>query len=124
MIEISKKAGNYRIIDHYFDFKEENPEWEPVELIAQKNTLLISWKSSDDKKNSFRYIKHNYEGKALEETNAAYFRDSYNLITVDDANFAVKGFSLFFKNNDKKLFFRGKGRFVSQAFKLFPGEFS
>ncbi|HAK46822.1 MAG TPA: hypothetical protein DCO79_13005 [Spirochaeta sp.] len=75
-----------------YSFAAEHPGWEPVEYIHKEDGSLIAWKFSDEKKTRFRYIIHDAEGGAVDEIDETYFRDEYNLNTIDSGPFALRGF--------------------------------
>ena len=75
-----------------FGFSADNPGWEPVEMIRKSSDLLVSWKYSDEKKTRFRYIRHDAVGEPLAEIDEGYFRDEYNLKSLETGPFAFRGF--------------------------------
>ncbi|MDC7226213.1 MAG: hypothetical protein PQJ61_05570 [Spirochaetales bacterium] len=85
-------SGMFSIDIPEYRFAAENPGWEAVELIHRENYSLVAWKYSDDKKSRFRYIIHDENGNAIDETDEKRFRDEYNLKPAELGPFALRGF--------------------------------
>ena len=95
LLELDAGAGSgddFNIRVPEFGFADENPGWEPVELIRKDESYLIAWKYSDDKKTRFRYIRHDEDGVAVDEINEDFFRDEYALESIESGSFALRGF--------------------------------
>ena len=84
--------GDFELEIPSCEFAEANPEWEPVELIRKDGRNLISWKYSDEKKTRFRYLIHEDDGNAVDEIDAGFFRDEYNIRDIGAGPFALRGF--------------------------------
>ena len=93
LLRMSFDSGGKAVMDELpLGFGEDNPEWEPVELVSAEGGWLAAWKYTDDKKTRFRYIKHDESGRPVEEIDEKYFRDGYALVPFDEGGFELRGF--------------------------------